>query len=135
MIAVTVAHADLLAWIHERSFPPSERWDAAAFAELLRTPGAFGVLDGRGGFVLARQAGGEAEVLTLAVEPAARRLGVGRALMAALAGGFSGPVFLEVADDNEAALGLYASAGFVECGRRRGYYGPFRDALVLRRDP
>ena len=44
-------------------------------------------------------------------------------------------VFLEVADDNAAARALYARAGFVEAGRRPGYYagadGERRDALLL----
>ena len=46
-------------------------------------------------------------------------------------------MFLEVAADNAAALGLYRTAGFVQAGLRRGYYhrpGGDMDALVLRRD-
>jgi Acetyltransferases len=47
-------------------------------------------------------------------------------------------LFLEVAEDNAAALGLYRSLGFVEVGRRPGYYdarsggGKEKQALVLR---
>jgi ribosomal-protein-alanine N-acetyltransferase len=44
-------------------------------------------------------------------------------------------LFLEVADDNAAALALYARAGFSEAGRRPGYYarpdGGRQDALIL----
>jgi ribosomal-protein-alanine N-acetyltransferase len=44
-------------------------------------------------------------------------------------------LFLEVADDNAAALALYARAGFSEAGRRPGYYarpdGVRQDALIL----
>ena len=47
-------------------------------------------------------------------------------------------MFLEVAEDNAAALALYAKAGFTEAGRRRGYYrrsgGTAVDARVLRLD-
>ncbi len=132
MTPVTPAHADVLAAIHAAAFPPGERWGAAAMAELLAMPGAFGFIDPAGGCILARRAGGEAEIVALAVMPAVRRLGTGRALLQrAMAGGE--PLFLEVAADNAPALALYAGAGFAEIGRRRGYYGLGRDALVLRR--
>ena len=133
MIAATPIHAGALAAIHAAAFPPAERWDAAALAELLAMPAAFGVLDARGGFALARVAGGEAELLTLAVMPQARRQGIGRALVHVVRAKLDGaPLFLEVAADNAAARALYRSAGLAECGRRRDYYGPGRDALVLR---
>lgn len=93
------------------------------------------------GLILMRAIAGEAEVLTLAVAPAHRRRGVGRALLeaglaqAALLGAEA--AFLEVAADNPAALNLYRRSGFQEVGRRLGYYarpsGPAADALVLRR--
>ncbi len=132
MIAVTPFHADALATIHAGAFPPGERWDAAAFTGLLATPGTFGLMDGRGGFVLVRQAGDEAELLTIAVLPQARRHGIARSLLAAVLSRVPGPVFLEVAADNMAALAVYADAGFKPCGRRRDYYGTGRDAVVLR---
>ena len=47
-------------------------------------------------------------------------------------------LFLEVAVDNVAALGLYTALGFAETGRRKAYYaragGPAADALILRVD-
>ncbi len=102
----------------------------------LGLPGSFGLLDGRGGMILARVAGDEAEILTLAVMPDSRRQGLGAALlMAAInqaAGCGAGALFLEVAEHNEAARGLYEAAGFHPVGRRRGYYPDGTDALVLR---
>ena len=103
-------------------------------ADMLAMPGAFGFLDARGGFIVSRQAGGEAEILTLAVTPLARRQGIAQALVAQVVAATSGlQIFLEVAADNDPARQLYAAAGFAECGRRRDYYGPGRDAIVLRR--
>ena len=134
MIAATPFHAAVLAEIHAAAFPLAERWDAAAFANLLQTPGASAWLDERGGFVLTRHAGGEAEVLTIAVLPGLRRQGIGRNLLAAAVEACDGPMFLEVAAGNTPALALYHALGFEECGRRRNYYGVGRDALVLRRD-
>ena len=134
MIAVGPVHAAALAAIHAASFPPGEQWGDAAMADILAMPGVVGFLDERGGFVLARSAGGEAEILTLAVVPPARRRGLGRALLDQVLAVTAGlPLFLEVAADNEAAQALYRSAGWSECGHRPGYYGPGRDAAVLRR--
>lgn len=128
-----------LAALHAEAFDAP--WDAAAFATLLDQPGVMAA-ETADGFILIRTVAGEAEILTLAVRPCARRRGVGAELLArgvvlALAGG-AGRLFLEVAEDNVAARALYARAGFTEAGRRRGYYartdGPAADALVLALD-
>ena len=121
-----------LAALHATSFP--DPWDAAAIAALLATPGTFAFVH-VDGFVLARAAGGEAEILTLAVAPTARGKGLGRGLLQAAikqARSLGAEIlFLEVGADNPAALALYARLGFVKAGMRRGYYQG-RDALVLR---
>jgi ribosomal-protein-alanine N-acetyltransferase len=105
-----------LAEVHATAFP--RPWTAADFAELQATPGTLVlVLETEGrldGFVMIRRLGGEAEVLTLAVRPEARRRGLGMALMeaAAAAAGGADALWLEVAADNAPALSLYARAGF-----------------------
>jgi ribosomal-protein-alanine N-acetyltransferase len=107
--------------------------DPGGFARVAETDGAVA------GFILCRLIAGEAEVLTLAVRPGARRRGVARALLAealALAGAVGAPTFLEVAADNPGALALYQQAGFERVGRRAGYYarpGAAVDAIVMRR--
>jgi ribosomal-protein-alanine N-acetyltransferase len=93
------------------------------------------------GFILARTLAGEAEILTLAVAPLARRRGLAKRLVEAaivqsLAAG-ADSLFLEVAADNAPAIALYVGAGFETVGRRRGYYaspggGAAQDALVMR---
>jgi len=88
------------------------------------------------GFVLARYAGGDMELLNLAVEESARRTGVGRALvLAALGDGETrGAVqaFLEVRESNAGAREFYAALGFAAVGRRTSYYqSPVEDALIL----
>lgn len=93
------------------------------------------------GFIVVRAVAGEAEILTLAVHPEARRLGLGRALVqsaAATARGLGAEAFwLEVAIDNKAAIALYAATGFEAAGRRPRYYarkgGDRVDAVVMRR--
>ena len=125
-----------LAAIHARAITPA--WTEAALRDLLDQPGVWAAVE-PDGFILMRQAGDEAEVLTLAVLPEARRRGQGLALMqGALAAcrtrGVS-DVFLEVAADNAAAQALYRAVGMIESGRRRGYYarsdGSPVDALIL----
>jgi ribosomal-protein-alanine N-acetyltransferase len=131
------AHAPAMAAIHAAAFPPGERWGADAFGLQLGLPGVFGLLDERGGMLLARVAAGEAEILTLAVHPAARRRGIAGALLgeAALVARAAGAVelFLEVSAANAAALALYKAAGFATVGRRAAYYADRSDALVQRR--
>jgi tRNA threonylcarbamoyladenosine biosynthesis protein TsaB len=122
-----------LAVLHAGAF--ADAWSSAAIAGLLATPGtyAFHLPEG---FILVRGAGGEAEILTLAVAPAARGRGLGRALLRAAANHATqldaGAMFLEVATDNPAALALYAGQGFVRAGQRKDYGAPGRDALILK---
>ena len=125
-----------LAALHAVSFAKS--WDAVAIATLLATPGAF-AFHHSDGFVLARVAGEEAEILTLAVMPEKRGQGLGGALLqAAIAKAQelgARTVFLEVGADNPSALALYARLGFTKVGMRKGYYASASggtDALVLR---
>jgi ribosomal-protein-alanine N-acetyltransferase len=132
-----------LAAIHARGFPAP--WAAADIASLLAAPGGFALAVREGArieaFVLGRAIAGEAEVLTLTVEPSQRRRGLARGLLEAAFGlaeqAGAEAIFLEVAADNAAAIGLYEGAGFVRVGARPGYYkgaeGP-TDALVMRRD-
>lgn len=125
-----------LAALHAASF--DRPWDAAALGELIASPGVFLVAE-TDGFLLARVIADEAEILTLAVRPAARRAGTGRRLVEATvvqaAARGAARLFLEVAEGNVAARRLYEGAGFVEAGRRRGYYahadGSREDALTL----
>src|SRR5690606_37665763 len=94
------------------------------------------------GFVLARLAAGEGEILTIAVGRAYRRRGLGRDLMEAVLRALHGEraeaLFLEVDEANAPALALYRRLGFREVGRRPGYYehphAPKTAALTMRRD-
>ena len=91
------------------------------------------------GYVLAMALGPEGEIADIAVAVGGRGRGVGGVLLdaglRALVAAGVGSVFLEVRESNEAARRLYASRGFIEQGRRRGYYRhPSEDALVLRRE-
>ncbi len=130
---------DELAAIHAASFTRPAPWSADEIASTLSAPGAF-LLTEPQAFLIGRVIADEAELLTLAVAPAARRQGLGARLLArfALAAAEKGAItaFLEVAADNAAAISLYAGAGWTDAGLRRGYYrdpigGPAIDARVM----
>jgi ribosomal-protein-alanine N-acetyltransferase len=136
--------ATAIAKLHANSF--RHGWSDGEFERMLgeRNIVAHRAMLGRSlhGFILSRLAGGEAEILSVAVASARRGRGLARALLnlhlRRLAGLGANAVFLEVDEDNEPARRLYRRAGFREVGRRAGYYQLGRDhaatALVLRRD-
>jgi len=131
-----VNEAARLAAIHAEAFETP--WDAASLSALLDSPGVLLTAEEEG-FILIRVVADEAEILTLAVRPGARRSGLGGRLVAEAIAGAAAlgaeRMFLEVAEGNVAARALYARTGFAEAGRRRGYYartdGHREDALVL----
>jgi [ribosomal protein S18]-alanine N-acetyltransferase len=122
--------AEACARLHAEGF--AHPWSADEVAALIASPStvaaaALDPVNGRlRGFILSRLAADEAEILTIAVEAAMRRKGVGRALLtenlrqASNAGARA--IFLEVDKDNAAALALYKRLGFVKVGERAGYY-------------
>lgn len=132
-----------IAEIHRRSDPPGwsvESWEKQLSQGSVHCLSHVGVR-GLDGFVAVSIAGGEAEVLMIAVDQTARGAGLGRRLMeyalghAAMLG--ARQCFLEVAADNQAAKALYARCGFAETAVRKGYYarpGGYIDALVMARD-
>jgi len=143
--AVTVALAmreDLrrVADIEQVSF--SDPWSARTFGSLIEEPRVYFAVARDGadrviGYIVAWMVADEAEIANLAVAPEARRGGVGRSLLDAALDTARGhgvhTVYLEVRESNAAARALYARRGFVEIGRRRGYYRrPLEDAILLR---
>jgi ribosomal-protein-alanine N-acetyltransferase len=80
----------------------------------------------------------EYEIHTIGVDPAYQRHGIGRAMMDRLLD-WTEPgstVFLEVRTDNEPAITLYRSLGFVTVGVRKRYYrASGADAYTMRREP
>jgi ribosomal-protein-alanine N-acetyltransferase len=121
------------AQIHREAFG-AEAWDVRALADVMAMPGAAGRIavdstlgDHRPlGFSLLLLVANDAELLTIAVAPAARRHKVGMALVEDFLdiGTEAGAAnaFLEVAEDNVPAQRLYAQLGFRQEGVRRDYY-------------
>ena len=93
------------------------------------------------GFIIAKPAADQAEIITIAVSPERRGAGLGGALVAQscrqLAGLGVEVLFLEVAEDNQPAIALYKACGFSPMGRRPAYYrreGGRVAALTYRKD-
>lgn len=114
-------------------------WSQASLAASLADPASLCLVardatGGLDGFALGRGAAGELEVLLVAVAPAARRRGIGSALIGALlARAGAATAHLEVRASNVAAIALYERAGFVAAGRRPRYYEGREDAITMRR--
>jgi len=126
-----------LAEILRRS-PEAGRWDPGEIEQSVHGEGRrecwVAERDGQAaGLLLAvRPLEEEAEILTLAVDPEARRRGLASAILTRFLERSRGRVFLEVRPSNAAARRLYAALGFTPAGLRRGYYqSPPEDALVL----
>ena len=77
-------------------------------------------------FLLVQGAADQADIIEIGTDPACRRQGLARDLLATYfdvaAGKGIVDIFLEVAVDNLPAYQLYLQSGFVEIGRRNGYY-------------
>ncbi|MEP1535225.1 MAG: ribosomal protein S18-alanine N-acetyltransferase [Paracoccaceae bacterium] len=132
---------ELMAQLHAKCFP-ERPWSADEFDNLSRQSGCVVQwAPENSGFVVARSVLDEAEILTIAVDPKFRRRGYGRLLMQNLSDHLvKAPVpcatlFLEVSAQNRPAYNLYIQLGFVESGRRKGYYrdnaGQNVDAVVM----
>jgi [ribosomal protein S18]-alanine N-acetyltransferase len=132
-VIAPIADLDRLAALHAACFAAA--WSRDSLAKLLAGPGVSAWVVDDAAFLILRTAADEAEVLSIGTRPEARRQGHGRALIlhgaeiARSAG--AARLFLEVADDNVAAVALYRSLGFAEVGRRRHYYDGRTDAIVL----
>ena len=134
--------------IHGQAF--ARAWGDGEFESLISQQSVFGYLacpegrarDAAAGFVLCREAAGEAEILSIGIVPKQRRAGLAwrlmrNAMQEARRRGAE-EMFLEVDETNAAAVHLYRKLGFVQVGERRGYYAkegaPSTTALVMRRD-
>jgi ribosomal-protein-alanine N-acetyltransferase len=143
--AISLRRFDLtdLPWvlgIEGRSF--GAPWSAASFTIETSRPSSVslvGELDGRPvGYAIFTRYADSWHLMTVAVDPRARRRGVARTLIdAGLEAIGPGPVTLEVRPSNSAAITLYERLGFVQWGMRPGYYpDDGEDALIMwRGDP
>ncbi len=132
---VDSAAIPVLAKLHAACF--EEAWNEVALTSIMASPGVSALMatsaEGPVGLLLYRVAAGEAEILTIGVDPNLRRRGAGKALLISLLALKFPQVFLEVASSNDDAIKLYTNAGFKQVGLRKAYYAASGDdALILK---
>lgn len=145
MRPMAAADAEAMAQLEALTFADMghEPWSAEAFlAELAPdapAPRSWWVAHDNGkliGFAGGMVVDGDIEILDVAVAAEHRREGIARKLLSHVS--YDAQMLgcttasLEVEAGNNVAISLYASLGFAEVGRRRGYYGAGVDALVMK---
>lgn len=131
---------ETLARIQARAYRDMAPWSARDFAELLRHDNVH-LFTGTEAFLLLRVVLDEAEILAFATDPKGQNQGQGGQLIVRMHQDAAdlgvGVVFLEVAATNDGARRFYARHGYVETGRRAGYYhqpgGHRSDAVLMSR--
>lgn len=120
-----------LANLHQQCFP-HRPWSAADFADLKKS--GCDIIASQNGFIVYRVVADEAEIITIGVAPTARRGGIAAAMLAIAEADAkkrgAAKMFLEVAENNDAARNLYKSNQYTEIGRRPKYYDGV-DAILM----
>lgn len=121
---------------HQAAFGVGKAWPASDFARYLKAPNCL-ILGDHTCFAVFQIAGPEAELLTLAAHPIVRRQGratmVLQSALAELKRRGVEDVFLEVAQNNQAARALYLKIGFGLIAERKNYYKDGQTAICMRR--
>jgi ribosomal-protein-alanine N-acetyltransferase len=121
---LTAQDAEAMAAIHATCF--DRPWPALDMAVHVTRDLCLGVGEPLTSFTILRRSDIDAEILTVATDPAARGQGLAVQVLKAAAAQYRVAglrhIFLEVAEDNTPAQALYKRLGFVPIGRRPSYY-------------
>ena len=132
--------------IEEACFEPPLRFGRPYMRSLVRNPETVtwvAEVDGRlAGFAIIEWSGVPGDMVgyiqTIEVGPDYRRRGIGLTLLRKLEdsarAASAKQIWLHVDTENEAAIRLYRSEGYVPKGRHAGYYGRSRDAEIYCKD-
>jgi len=141
IIPTTADHIDAIYEIELESF--TAPWPKDAFPELMESPTthfitAINEKSKIVGFAAMYIVSDEAQILNIAVTPAARNQGAGAKLLSSMiktaAEENVSEIYLEVRASNAKAQSLYKSHGFTALAVRKNYYqSPAEDAILMRR--
>ena len=136
---MAAADAEAASALEARCFAEREAWTPGMFLSEFDNPGRLwwvahdtGELVGLAGGMVVEK---DCQILDVAVDPARRRQGIARKLLAQVS--YDAQMLgcttasLEVAEDNAAARALYEKLGFAQVGLRKNYYAPGKHALVM----
>lgn len=138
IMQMTSAHVPQVAQLERVCF--QDPWSEQSIASELENPLSLWLVameeDRLLGYVGSQTVLDETDMMNVAVDPAARRQGVARALIQELTAQLkqrgSRKLSLEVRASNLGAIRLYESLGFARLGCRPGYYrNPREDAWIL----
>jgi ribosomal-protein-alanine N-acetyltransferase len=127
-----------VAGVQRRAFPPALAYTLGTLALLWVLPWVRLLVARRDGEIVGCVIGDRVldggRVINLAVDPIARRQGVGTALMHAIERALpGGDMTLMVHADNDAAQALYRSVGYMAESTAANYYGPGRPGVRMRK--
>ena len=138
IIQMNLSHAQQVAQLEQVCF--SDPWSLQSVTSEITNPLSLWLVAVEGtmvlGYIGSQSVLGEADMMNLAVSPAARGEGIGEklvlSLMERLRANDVYRLTLEVRITNEPAIKLYEKLGFVQIGRRPNYYHhPREDALIM----
>lgn len=121
----------------------SDPWSESAFEYELRNPLSLWLVAADeqvvAGYVGSQTVMGEADMMNIAVAPSYRRQKIAENLVLTLIEMLNEKnaksLTLEVRVSNAPAISLYEKLGFIQVGRRPGYYrNPREDAYILRKE-
>ena len=141
IVPMAARHVAPIAALEQQCF--SDPWSEAAIAPELENPLSLWLVAEQGdtllGYIGSQSVPPEADMMTRAVAPEARRQGIAEALVHALEAALrekgTESLTLEVRVSNLPARTLYEKLGFEPVGLRKNYYfHPKEDACILRKD-
>lgn len=138
-----IGDIELIMEIEESCFEPREQWSQQSWTNeffagdrhiLVARTGDGGLL----GVITVQLVGDTADLYRVAVASGSRRVGAATELINSSIDEVrrrgAEQMILEVAEDNHAAIALYAKLVFFEINRRANYYGEGADAIIMSKD-
>lgn len=127
----------------DRQYFSHTAWPSEQFRAEIGKPTRFFLIGESGEEIIAYagaflpNAGGEGDIMTIAVAPEYRRKGIAKELISRMESWAKArgaiAMMLEVDVTNSDAIALYASLGYETLNIRKNYYGYGKDAQIMRR--